>query len=243
MRIAVLSDIHGNLTALEAVLADLRKVSPDLVLHGGDLADGSSPGEVIDLIRDLGWNGVLGNTDEMLFRPESLEAFAGRSSAPAVLWDGVREIAEYTRERLGQERLEWMRKLPMIHTEPSLAIVHAIPADCWRAPGSDGSDEALASVYGELDRPLVIFGHTHRPFVRQVLVQGMYALTIANSGSVGLPYDGDPRASFLVVDRECANIRRVAYDIERELHRLTASATPHFSWIARMLRTATAQMP
>ncbi len=239
----MLSDIHGNLTALEAVLADLRKVSPDLVLHGGDLADGSSPGEVIDLIRDLGWNGVLGNTDEMLFRTEALEDFAAHSSAPQGLWIAVREIAEYTRNQLGAERLDWIRTLPMIHTEPSFAVLHAMPADCWRAPGADGSDEALASVYAELDRPLIIFGHTHRPFVRQVLVQGMNALTIASSGSVGLPYDGDTRASFLVVDRECANVRRVAYDIERELHRLTESATPHSSWIARMLRTATAQMP
>ncbi len=61
MRIAVVSDIHGNLTALEAVLADLQQTSPDLVLHGGDLADGgSSPIEVVDRIRDLGWQGVMG---------------------------------------------------------------------------------------------------------------------------------------------------------------------------------------
>ena len=72
MRIAVLSDFHGNRTALEAVLADLRRTAPDLLLHGGDLADGgASPVEIVDCIRDLGWPGVLGNTDEMLFRPES----------------------------------------------------------------------------------------------------------------------------------------------------------------------------
>lgn len=62
MRIAIVSDIHGNLTALEAVLADLRQTSPDLILHGGDLADsGSSPVEIVDRIRDLGWQGVVGN--------------------------------------------------------------------------------------------------------------------------------------------------------------------------------------
>jgi len=78
MRIAIVSDIHGNRTALEAVLADLRQTSPDLILHGGDLADsGSSPVEIVDRVRDLGWQGVVGNTDEMLFRPESLEEFAG----------------------------------------------------------------------------------------------------------------------------------------------------------------------
>lgn len=67
MRVAVISDVHGNLTALAAVLADLRDTSPDLVVHAGDLAaNGSSPAEVIDVIRDLKWPGVHGNTDEML---------------------------------------------------------------------------------------------------------------------------------------------------------------------------------
>ena len=71
MRIAVVSDIHGNRTAFKAVLADLRETSPDLILHGGDLADGgSSPAQVVDRIRDLGWQGVAGNADELLWRPE-----------------------------------------------------------------------------------------------------------------------------------------------------------------------------
>ena len=66
MRIAILSDIHGNRMAFEAVLKDLRNMAPDLVLHGGDLADsGSGPTEIVDQIRDLGWQGVLGNTDEI----------------------------------------------------------------------------------------------------------------------------------------------------------------------------------
>src|SRR5918994_2177771 len=73
MRIAIVSDIHGNLTALEAVVDDLKTVSPDLVVHGGDLvANGSRPAEVVDLVRDLQWPGVCGNTDEMLWKPERL---------------------------------------------------------------------------------------------------------------------------------------------------------------------------
>jgi len=82
MRIAVVSDIHGNLTAFEAVLADLRETSPDLILHGGDLADaGSSPVEIVDRIRDLGWPGVVGNTDEMLVSPQTLEDLAAAQIA------------------------------------------------------------------------------------------------------------------------------------------------------------------
>jgi predicted phosphodiesterase len=73
MRIAILSYIHGNRTAFEAVLADLQKTSPDLILHGANLAEaGARPVEIIDRIRDMGWPGVVGNTDDLIFRPESL---------------------------------------------------------------------------------------------------------------------------------------------------------------------------
>ena len=91
MRIAVVSDIHGNLTAFEAVLADLRQTSPDLILHGGDLPHGgSSPAEIVDRIRDLGWQGVSGNTDEMLFMPESPQEFAKQSPKLEPLFAAIR---------------------------------------------------------------------------------------------------------------------------------------------------------
>ena len=78
MRLAIVSDIHGNLSALEAVLTDLDACSPDLILHGGDLAAGGArPREVVDRVRGLGWKGVLGNTDEMLYKPEALAEVAG----------------------------------------------------------------------------------------------------------------------------------------------------------------------
>src|SRR6266481_7603325 len=113
MRIAIVSDIHGNRTAFEAVLTDLRQTSPDLILHGGDLADaGSSPAEIVDRIRDLGWQGVVGNTDEMLFRPESLQEFASQSPKLQPLFAVIEEMAAATREALGEERLNWLRGLP-----------------------------------------------------------------------------------------------------------------------------------
>src|SRR5262249_10184483 len=77
MRIAIVSDIHGNRRALDAVLADLREVSPDLIVHGGDLcAGGSHPTEIVDRIQSLGWPGVRGNTDEMLWSPQALADYA-----------------------------------------------------------------------------------------------------------------------------------------------------------------------
>lgn len=128
VRIAIVSDIHGNRTAFEAVLADLRQTSPDLILHGGDLADnGSSPVEIVDRIRDLGWQGVAGNTDEMLFDPESLARFAAPLPHLKSMFDAIEEMAAAARETLGEERLAWLRGLPRVYVQGALALVHASP--------------------------------------------------------------------------------------------------------------------
>src|SRR5580692_5578775 len=141
MRIAVVSDIHGNLTAFEAVLADLRVTAPDLIFHGGDLADaGSSPVEIVDRILDLGWPGVIGNTDEMLARPETLEDFASKSAAPPTLWAVIREMAAATRVALGAERIAWLGSLPRMQTEGPMVLVHGSPESTWKAPAPEASD-------------------------------------------------------------------------------------------------------
>jgi putative phosphoesterase len=241
MRIAVVSDIHGNLTAFEAVLADIRQCSPDLVLHGGDLADsGSSPTEIVDSIRGLGWHGVMGNTDEMLVRRGSLEDFASQSSAPPNLWAEVRQIASATRDTLGEERLAWLRELPRVKTLESFALVHASPESCWRAPTAEATDTELETIYGSLDQPVVIFGHTHLPSIRSI---AGHPRLLINTGSVGLSYDGDPRASYLVLDEGTPSIRRVEYNIERELKALSSCGLPGATWTAKMLRTSSPQMP
>jgi predicted phosphodiesterase len=241
MRIAVVSDIHGNLTAFEAVLADIQHASPDLVLHGGDLADsGSSPVEIIDRIHDLGWQGVMGNTDEMLVRPESLEEFASQSSAPAMLWTAIREIAAATRSILGDERLTWLHELPTIKTHPPLALVHASPESCWRAPTSEASDAELKSIYGSLGQSIIVFGHTHCPCIRSLDQSGSLLI---NTGSVGMSYDGDPRASYLLLEEGIPSIRRIEYDIEKELKLLASCGLPGAEWTAKILRSASPQMP
>ena len=130
------------------MLADLRQTSPDLIFHGGDLADtGSSPVEIVDRVRDLGWPGVAGNTDEMLAMPETLEEFASQSKAPPALWSAIREIAAATRDVLGDERLAWLRDLPRIQTRGEIALVHASPESCWKAPGPEAGDAELEAVY------------------------------------------------------------------------------------------------
>lgn len=94
------------------------------------------------------------------------------------------------------------------------------------------SDEELDRIYGKLDAPLVVYGHVHHPFVRQ-----LPEFVVANSGSVGLPYDGDPRASYLVIDDGRPTIRRIAYDVDAEIKEIASSGYPHMPWISAMLRT------
>jgi predicted phosphodiesterase len=239
MRIAIVSDIHGNLTAFEAVLADLRQTAPDLILHGGDLVHGGSASpEIVDRVRDLGWDGVLGNTDEMLFRPESLEEFAGRSPQFSALWTAVREMAAAGREALGEGRLGWLSGLPLTQVHGPIALVHAGPTTTWRSPAPEAGDAELESVYGPLGRLVVVYGHVHRPFIRNVAGR-----MVANSGSVGQPLDGDRRAAYLLLDDGEASIRRVEYDVEQEIQALCACGIPHADWMARILRTAGPQMP
>jgi putative phosphoesterase len=244
VRIAILSDIHGNRTAFEAVLADLRETSPDVVLHGGDLADsGSSPIEIVDRIRDLGWNGVLGNTDEMHSRPESLEEFASQSSAPASLWAAVREMAAATHAMLGEDRITWMRTLPRTVDQDSIALVHASPGNLWYSPGPEASDQELEAIYGLLRQRTVVYGHIHRSFIRTIRHSPIQEMLIVNTGSVGLSYDGDARAAYLLMDNSKPTIRRVEYDVEREVRILSASGLPHSDWLARILRSGSAQLP
>jgi len=244
MRIAILSDIHGNRTAFEAVLADLQQTSPDLILHGGDLADaGASPVEIVDRIRDLGWQGVVGNTDEMLFRPESLEEFASQSSAPPSLWMAIRQMAAATRTMLGEERIEWLSGLARVQIRGPMALVHASPESPWRAPTPEASDAELESVYGPLGQPIAIYGHIHRSFIRSIPSPQVRERLVANTGSISLSYDGDRRASYLLLDGSSPTIRRVEYDVEKELKALSSCGLPHADWIAKSLHTGSPQMP
>src|SRR5579875_2738418 len=101
MKIAIVSDIHGNLTALEAVIADIERIQPDLVVHGGDLAaSGPRPAECLDRIRELGWPGVLGNTDEMLW------TYDAAPDGPSPV---IERQMDATRAMVGEQRIAWFQ--------------------------------------------------------------------------------------------------------------------------------------
>jgi putative phosphoesterase len=233
MRLAILSDVHGNLTALEAVLADLRREKPDLIFHGGDIPyGGCNPCEVIDCIMQEGWAGVLGNTDEALWshaqRP-ALEAAAPKlKSLFHMIFDVV---SPATRAMVGEGRLQWLRSLPLELRHENLLLMHAGPGNIWKAPMHNAGNSELAATYGILNAPIVVYCHIHRPFIRKV-----GAMTVCNSGSVGMPYDGDPRSSYLLISDGETAIRRVEYVIEKEVGRLLASDYPQKEWLAEIRR-------
>jgi putative phosphoesterase len=238
MRLAVVSDVHANLTALEAVTVDLRIVSPDLVIHGGDLVgSGAHPAEVVDRIRELGWAGVSGNSDEMVWNPARVSEIFAASSLQH--WHGVvLRTASWTRAAMRDEQVDWLRTLPSRITEQHISVVHARPDDCWRSPDAEATDEELLTTYATLKSRVVIYGHIHRPYVRT-----LPSMVVVNSGSVSLSYDGDPRAAYAVIDGEQITIRRVEYDVEREARALVASKCPDAQWIVEMLRKGTSLPP
>jgi predicted phosphodiesterase len=232
VRVAVVSDIHGNLTALEAVVADLRRRAPDLVVHGGDLAlMGPRPAEVVDLIRGFGWPGVVGNTDELLWRPEEHARQLERAPALASVLSLLFEVyAPDTLSRLGEERVAWLRGLPTSYTvDPGSTVVHASPGDLWRAPMPSASDDELVGAFSAVGSDEVVYGHIHRPFVRVGVGVGVgvgSVLTVANAGSVGMPWDGDPRAAYLLITDGVPEVIRVPYDVEAEARALRAAGHP-----------------
>lgn len=229
MKLAIISDVHGNRAALEAVLEDLSAVKPDQVVHGGDLVfNGPHPAECLDLIRERGWLGIVGNTDQALWTlPESL-------SENTIRVFGV--IAAATRDMLGAERVAWLKTLPLEwRAGDRVALVHAAPGDTWKVVQPEASDAEMREVYGPLGAWLAVYCHIHRPYVRN-----LGDFTLANSGSVGMPFDGDRRSSYLLVEDGQPAIRRVAYDVERHIADLERSGYPTSRWLIERARNATA---
>lgn len=233
MRIAIVSDVHGSLAALEAVVADLQRHGPDFVLHGGDVAlSGPRPAEVVDRIRGEGWQGVLGNTDDLLWRPEELETQLQRAPRlERLLRVLFEDLAPATREILGEGRVTWLAGLPTEWRGEGICLLHASPGDLWRAPMPDADAADVEEAYGSRDAGVVVYGHIHRPFVRQV-----GKMLVANSGSVGMPYDGDPAASYLLITDGVAEVQRVAYDVERDVQDLRATGYPYADWLGEVRR-------
>lgn len=233
MRIAVVSDIHANLTALDAVIVDVRKTGADLVVHGGDLmAGGPRPAEVIDRIRELNWPGVYGNAEEMLWMPHRVSETLRAPHLHRIRDLVLTHTIPATLSAIGDERLAWLRALPRWWSDGNLSVVHAGPDDVWPMTPANASDEELERVYAVLRSKHVVYGHIHQPFVRR-----LPTFTVANSGAVSLSYDGDRRAAYALIDGEHVGIRRVEYDVEEEIRLLLGTQDPFADSTAETLRT------
>ena len=190
---------------------------------------------MIDRVRELGWDGVVGNTDELLWRPDDLDDRIAKAPRLEHLLRTLFEtLAPATREAIGEERLAFLRTLPNeMQIGDDLLLLHARPGDLWRAPMPHDDDTAFDDAYGSVDARIVAYGHIHRPFVRRLGTRW-----IANSGSVGMCYDGDPQASYLLVTDGEPSVKRVAYEIERDVADLQATGYPLADWLGQIRRTA-----
>ncbi len=230
MRIAVISDIHGNLTALEAVLKDIKERGVDKVINLGDLVfRGPYPSEVLAALQDLQAPTLRGNTEDWLF--------ADWSKAPA---DDFRPgVAAWTLEQLHPDEKVYLRDLPfslrLELDDNRFLLVHASTRDNNKGFLADTSEEDLLELLGPPDHDALVAGHVHRQFLRR----GAGRLLI-NPGSVGLPFDGDPRAAYCILDsapgRLDVQLLRVTYDIPYAVNRARKRVAWH-EWFESTITT------
>ena len=232
MRIAVLSDIHGNLEALEAVLAEVDRLGVDQLYSLGDIVGyGPSPAACVEIVRRRAAVSLMGKHDAAVAGLTSLEDFN----------EFARAAVDWTAARLDDGQIEYLGSLPYTHRAPDLLLVHASPIEPERwhyIHGMADIDEHFAA----FTERLCFVGHSHRPGVYAVrgdrgvarrgdgeaLRPGLRYLV--NAGSVGQPRDRDPRASYVICDAasECVEVRRVAYPVERTQERMRAAGIPAF---------------
>jgi putative phosphoesterase len=226
MATGLLYDVHGNLPALEAVLADARETPVTRWVLGGDYASfGAWPVEVVDRmdeLEDAAW--IRGNWDRWQIGDDG-----DMPQAPP-----LREAREEVVAALGPELVSRLGALPPTHREDGVLFCHGAPhtdMDSFLPAPADGD----AALLDGADASVVVFGHTHLAFMRE-----HDRVTLLNPGSVGMPFDGDVRAAWAVLhDDGRIELRRVEYDIELAITALERRF--HGSWVqggVERLRTA-----
>jgi predicted phosphodiesterase len=221
-RIAILTDIHGNLPALEAVIADAEAQRCTGFVNLGDSLSGPLwPAETADLLIDLDWPTIAGNHERQLLTID--RARMGASDA-------------FARDALGDHHLQWLASLPpTLHLSPNVLLCHGTPTNdlehfLYTVDGGaarEATDVEIRERAGDRGEALILCGHTHLP--RLVTLED--GRTIANPGSVGLQaYDddhpvayrvevGDPSARYAIVDGMAVTFRAIGYDHEAAVRR------------------------
>jgi predicted phosphodiesterase len=241
MRIAIFSDVHGNLSGLEAVLADIERHRPDLIVVAGDLCMlGPRPVECVQLIRQRRLPTVVGNTDAWIL---------DKGLRP----DHLAEPLAWAYEQLSGDDRGWLGRLPFsLRVSPTaraaddLLIVHANPFDVndilyppeemQRALYGEvrQSDETLVSLLDGVEAAVLAFGHLHVPNVRP-----LGWITLVNVSSINMPGDGDGRAKYALFDWERGQWtvahHRVAFDVGAEIDAFRANRPPRWEKIVAAL--------
>lgn len=213
-RIAVLSDIHGNIPALEAVLGDIRHAAPDQVIVAGDLVGrGPQSREALEVIAGTGWPVVMGNHEEF-------QVQCARGNVPDDWQDGWWDPTRAVGESLGAQWIDWMAALPFQYVLEApgalpILVVHGSPRKTYEGLNPHDSDEKILDILTGIPYPVVISGHTHRAMNRRV--NGYHVI---NAGSVGVPFD-HPGAQYALLDWNGqawdVDLRRIPYDRKQTL--------------------------
>jgi putative phosphoesterase len=235
--LAVISDIHGNLPALEAILAELESADVDQLVCLGDVALGPQPHETVERVRALGCPVVMGNWDAWI-----LEGFPNGSEEP---WSRFIEQGEWWAEKLSAEDRAFVRTFQP-RVELQLGEVEVL---CFHGSPSSYDDMILATtphdellhLLGGCHQPLMLGGHSHVQLVR--VIEGRL---LVNPGSVGLPFTGIPFGELQLIsrwaeyaliriggDQLSVDLRRTRYNVDAMLRRTTKSGVPHAAWWAQ----------
>ncbi len=227
MRVAALYDVHGNLPALQAVLADARCVGADVIVSGGDLVIGPRPDECLDALEALGdrVRFLSGNCDrEAVELPEADEP-------------GLGSAARWSNERLGPERASRVAAWPLtVELEAAglgrMLFCHATPTSDLPILTRATPEEDVTRELGEIAADVVVCGHTHVQYDRQV-----GGVRLVNAGSVGMPYEGSPDARWALLGDDGIELLSTSYDADAALASLEGAEFPLFQqWCVRSLR-------
>jgi putative phosphoesterase len=237
-RIAIFSDIHANLPALQAVLADMDQRGLEQRYCLGDLVGyGTFPNEVIRLIKDRNIPTIMGNYDQGVGNSSDECGCAYKTAGEEAL--GKRSIA-WSNVHTTDENKAFLRSLapqiPLQLGDLRVLLAHGSPRKINEYLYEDRPDAGLERILDGANADVLVVGHTHKPYHR-VLPSGRHVI---NEGSVGKPKDGDPRAAYVILEAEGKDLKvefvRGAYDIERVATAIEASEMP--AEYATMLRTA-----
>lgn len=215
MRIAALYDIHGNLPALEAILAAVRRERPEAVVVGGDVLPGPMPRECIDLMRalDLPAHYLTGNGDRVTLAQR-------RGVEPTEVPEAFRDVIRWNAAQLTAEDVQWISSWPQTVTLGGTFFCHASPRNDVDVFTRMTPEEKVRPLFADVRESVVVCGHTHMQFDRMI-----GKTRVVNAGSVGMSFQG-PGAFWLTIDGAAVELRRTEYDLGQAAERIRKSGYP-----------------